>query len=35
MKKLLNDPQLYVEQMLEGLVLAHPQSTSGPVTTAA
>lgn len=25
MKKLLNDPQLYVEQMLEGLVLAHPQ----------
>jgi dihydroxyacetone kinase-like protein len=24
-KKLLNDPQLYVEQMLEGLVLAHPQ----------
>src|ERR1700744_5130255 len=24
MKKLLNDPQLYVEQMLEGLVLAHP-----------
>jgi dihydroxyacetone kinase-like protein len=25
MKKLLNDPALYVEQMLEGLVLAHPQ----------
>ena len=25
MKKLLNEPQLYVEQMLEGLVLAHPQ----------
>src|ERR1700760_2289234 len=25
MKKLLNDPSLYVEQMLEGLVLAHPQ----------
>jgi dihydroxyacetone kinase-like protein len=25
MKKLLNDPQLYVEQMLEGFVLAHPQ----------
>ena len=25
MKKLLNDPQLYVEQMLEGLVLAHPE----------
>ena len=25
MKKLLNDPQDYVEQMLEGLVLAHPQ----------
>src|ERR1700759_4897896 len=25
MKKLLNDPQLYVEQMLEGLGLAHPQ----------
>lgn len=25
MKKLLNDPQCYVEQMLEGLVLAHPQ----------
>lgn len=24
MKKLLNDPALYVEQMLEGLVLAHP-----------
>ena len=25
MKKLLNDPQDYVEQMLEGLVLAHPE----------
>jgi dihydroxyacetone kinase-like protein len=25
MKKLLNDPQAYVEEMLEGLVLAHPQ----------
>ena len=25
MKKLLNEPELYVEQMLEGLVLAHPQ----------
>ena len=25
MKKILNDPEAYVEQMLEGLVLAHPQ----------
>ena len=25
MKKILNDPLAYVEQMLEGLVLAHPQ----------
>lgn len=25
MKKILNDPQDYVEQMLQGLVLAHPQ----------
>jgi dihydroxyacetone kinase-like protein len=25
MKKILNDPQAYVEQMLEGLILAHPQ----------
>jgi dihydroxyacetone kinase-like protein len=25
MKKMLNDPQAYVEEMLEGLVLAHPQ----------
>lgn len=25
MKKLLNEPQAYVEEMLEGLVLAHPQ----------
>ncbi len=25
MKKILNDPQAYVEEMLEGLVLAHPQ----------
>ena len=25
MKKILNDPHAYVEEMLEGLVLAHPQ----------
>lgn len=25
MKKILNDPEAYVEQMLEGLVLAHPR----------